>query len=52
MRQIVSISLKEETALALKEKIRSSSRFRNKSHLVETALDEFLKNEDLKEASK
>ncbi len=52
MRQAVSISLKEETVLALREKIRSSNRFRNKSHLVETAIDEFLKNEYPKEASK
>ncbi len=46
MRQSVSISLKEETVLALREKIRNSNRFRNKSHLVETALDEFLSKED------
>ncbi len=42
MRQTVSFSLKEETMARLREKLRISNSYRNKSHLVECALEKFL----------
>ena len=42
MRHVVSISLSEETILKLREKIRHSSAFRNKSHFVEYAIERLL----------
>lgn len=42
MRQTVSFSLKEETMSKLREKLRVSNSFRNKSHLVECALEKYL----------
>ena len=42
MRQTVSFSLKEETMQRLREILRVSNSYRNKSHLVECALEKFL----------
>ena len=42
MGKIVSFSLKEETLLKLHEKLSKSNSFRNKSHLVECALEKYL----------
>lgn len=46
MRHVLSISLKEETVLALREKIRNNDFFRNKSHLVENAIKRFLEEDE------
>jgi hypothetical protein len=43
MKNVVSFSLEEETLIKLKEKLRGSNIFRNKSHLVEVAIEEYLK---------
>ncbi|MEK6939719.1 MAG: ribbon-helix-helix protein, CopG family [Nanoarchaeota archaeon] len=43
MRLTVSFSLKEETMNKLREKLRDSNSYRNKSHLVECAIEEYLK---------
>lgn len=43
MRQTVSFSLKEETMQKLREKLRVNNSYRNKSHLVECAIEEYLK---------
>jgi len=43
MQQTISFSLKEETLLKLKEKLLQSNSYRNKSHLVECAIEEYLK---------
>ena len=43
MQQTISFSLKEETLLKLKEKLLKSNSYRNKSHLVECAIEEYLK---------
>ena len=45
MKQVFTCSLDEELVVKLRECTRLSS-FRNKSHLVETALEEFLKQWD------
>ena len=44
MRQVVSVSLKEETVNALREKIKSSDAFRNKSHFIEFAIKKALRD--------
>jgi Arc/MetJ-type ribon-helix-helix transcriptional regulator len=45
MRCPVSVSLKEETVLKIRERLRQSPEFRNKSHLVEYAVEKLLKEE-------
>ena len=45
MRLTVSFSLKEETVGKLQEKLRCSNEYRNKSHLVECAIEDYLKEE-------
>ncbi|MEK6899742.1 MAG: ribbon-helix-helix protein, CopG family [Nanoarchaeota archaeon] len=45
MRATVSFSLKEETMAKLREKLRANNSYRNKSHLVECALEKFLGEE-------
>lgn len=45
MRHVISISLKEETVLKLKDKIRNSDIFRNKSHAIEYAINKLLREE-------
>lgn len=45
MRHVVSISLKEDTVLRLREKLRECSEFRNKSHLIEYAIERLLEDE-------
>lgn len=42
MKQIISFSLDEGTMKKLDEKMKKNSNFRNKSHLVECALEKFL----------
>lgn len=42
MRQTVSFSLKKETLLKLLERLRNSNSYRNKSHLVECAIEKYL----------
>ena len=46
MRQTVSFSLKEETMQKLREKLRGSNSYRNKSHLVECAIEKYLGEEN------
>jgi len=45
MKQTVSFSLKEETLSKLDQKVRDNNSYRNKSHLVECALEKFLEEE-------
>ena len=45
MKHKISISISEKTLLKLKEKLRNSSLFRNKSHLIEYAIEYFLGDE-------
>jgi len=45
MRLTVSFSLQEETLMKLKEKLRSTNSYRNKSHLVEVAIEKYLEDE-------
>lgn len=45
MRQVVSVSLKEETVNTLRDKIRESDVFRNKSHFIELAIKRALEDE-------
>ncbi|MBU0470938.1 MAG: hypothetical protein KKA62_04920 [Nanoarchaeota archaeon] len=45
MTKIVSFSLKEGTLLKLQEKLCNSNSYRNKSHLVECALEKYLEEE-------
>jgi len=45
MRLTVSFSLKEETMAKLQEKLQGSSSYRNKSHLVECAIEKYLGEE-------
>jgi metal-responsive CopG/Arc/MetJ family transcriptional regulator len=52
MRHVVSISLSEDTILKLREKLRHSHDFRNKSHLIEYAIERFLVNENKPEKNK
>lgn len=42
MKRIVSFSIKEETMGKMQEKLRNNNTYRNKSHLVECALEKFL----------
>lgn len=42
MRQVVSVSLKEETVNALRDRIRNNDDFRNKSHFIEFAIKKAL----------
>ncbi|MEK6863534.1 MAG: hypothetical protein AABW53_02455 [Nanoarchaeota archaeon] len=42
MSKIVSFSLKEETLQKLQKRLCKSNSYRNKSHLVECALERFL----------
>lgn len=51
MRQTVSFSLKEETMSKLLERLLESNSYRNKSHLVECALEKYLE-ENRKEEQK
>ncbi|HLD40345.1 MAG TPA: hypothetical protein VJB13_04345 [Candidatus Nanoarchaeia archaeon] len=46
MRQTVSFSLKEETMAKMRERLRNSNSYRNKSHLVECAIEKYLGEED------
>ena len=46
MRQTVSFSLKEETMAKMRERLRNSNSYRNKSHLVECAIEKYLREED------
>ncbi len=41
MRITVSFSLKEETLVKMRERLRNNNSYRNKSHLVECALEKF-----------
>mgnify|MGYP000592536028 CR=1 FL=1 len=41
----VSVSLDEGTIAKIRGKLRSSSYYRNKSHLIETAIERLLENE-------
>ncbi|MBU0460589.1 MAG: ribbon-helix-helix domain-containing protein [Nanoarchaeota archaeon] len=41
----VSVYLKEETLARLREKLRQSNSYRNKSHLVECAIENYLEKE-------
>jgi len=45
MRLTVSFSLKEETLSRLLEKLRLDNSYRNKSHLVECAIEKYLEEE-------
>ena len=45
MKHRISISLDEETVLKLKEKVRTSSEFRNQSHFVEEAIKRVVEND-------
>ena len=45
MKAVVSISLQEETLRKLEKKLEKNSIFRNKSHLVEVAIEEYLGEE-------
>ncbi len=45
MKRIVSFSIKEETMGKMQEKLRDNNTYRNKSHLVECALEKFLEEE-------
>ncbi|MEK6809968.1 MAG: hypothetical protein AABY40_04795 [Nanoarchaeota archaeon] len=47
MRLTVSFSLKEETVAKMQEQLRNSNSHRNKSHLVECAIEEYLKENGL-----
>ena len=42
MRLTVSFSLKEETVAKIQERLRNGNSYRNKSHLVECALEKYL----------
>ncbi len=43
MKHRISITISEPVLLKAKERLRNSNAFRNQSHLVELALEEFLK---------
>ncbi|MFH1064018.1 MAG: ribbon-helix-helix protein, CopG family [Candidatus Woesearchaeota archaeon] len=45
MKQVLTISLEEETARRVREFTRTS-KFKNKSHVVEAAIKQFLEVED------
>ncbi len=45
MKRIVSFSIKEETMGKMQEKLRDNNTYRNKSHLVECAIEEYLREE-------
>lgn len=42
MKHVVSVSLKEETIVSIRKELRNNSCFRNKSHLVELAIEKYL----------
>lgn len=46
MRQVISVSLQESTVNSLREKLRSSDIFRNKSHFIEYAIKKALEVEE------
>lgn len=46
MGKIVSFSLKEETLLKIEKRLKNGGSFRNKSHLVEYALERFLEEKE------
>ena len=46
MKHRISITINENTLLKLKEKVRLSNDFRNQSHLVELAVENFLREKD------
>ena len=46
MKHRISITINENTLLKLKERVRLSNDFRNQSHLVELALENFLREKD------
>lgn len=46
MRLTVSFSLKEETMAKLHQMLKDSNSYRNKSHLVECAIEKYLKEEN------
>lgn len=45
MRQVISVSISEGTLLELREALRHSEQYRNKSHFIETAIRQALKEE-------
>ncbi|HII71563.1 TPA: hypothetical protein HA265_02300 [Candidatus Woesearchaeota archaeon] len=49
MRHVISVSLSEKTVLDLKEKTRVDPRFRNKSHLIEYAIQKVLEEDKAEE---
>ena len=47
MRQTVSFSLKEETLAKMEKQLSNSNNYRNKSHLVECAIEKYLEESEL-----
>ncbi|MDO8511284.1 MAG: hypothetical protein Q7S55_03900 [Nanoarchaeota archaeon] len=47
MRLTVSFSLNEETLAKMRERLRNGNSYRNKSHLVECAIEKFLGEENV-----
>ncbi|MBI2045798.1 ribbon-helix-helix protein, CopG family [Candidatus Pacearchaeota archaeon] len=41
----VSVYLQEETLAKLREKVRGNVKYRNKSHLIECAIEKYLREE-------
>ena len=46
MKQRISVSIEEDIILRVRDRLRAGREYRNKSHLIEVALDKFLGNED------
>lgn len=44
MKHVISISIQMETLGRIKERVRQDSSFRNKSHLIEYAVERLLKD--------